>query len=129
MTQNMKTRAGGVTAEGTFTPDELVISQQFGGKRTMVSGAGVLARGTVLGKITASGKFTTALSAAADGSQTPYCVLLEDVDASAADADAMVLLQGEVNTNKLILGAGHTTTTIFDPLRTVGINCHTGMPW
>jgi hypothetical protein len=41
--------------------------------------------GTVLGKITATGKLVPHTLGAADGSQTVYGILLNDVDASAVD--------------------------------------------
>lgn len=61
---------------------------------TIVSGAGVLAPGTVLGRITASGKYEPATNAAADpatGSETAVAVLAYSVDATSADATAVVI--------------------------------------
>jgi hypothetical protein len=121
-TYSTKPKAAGVTAEGTFAQDELVVQVEIGEKRTIVSGAGIIQRGTVLGKITASGKLTTSLSAASDGSQTPYALAAETVDATSADADTIVYLGGTFNSNKLILGTGHTLTTVYDPLRQVDIH-------
>ncbi len=67
----------------------------------IVSGAGKLDSGTVLGKITASGKYTPVTVAAADGSQNAAAILLEAVDATSADAkgvgivrEATVVAQG-----------------------------------
>ena len=51
---------------------------------TLISGQN-LKSGTVLGKITASGKYTILAPAGADGSQTADAVLLDDVDASGGD--------------------------------------------
>lgn len=59
---------------------------------TIVSGAGVLTVGTVLAKITASGKYTSAKATGADGSQTAIAVLLEDVDATSADVTKVKVL-------------------------------------
>lgn len=61
---------------------------------TIVSGAGDLKVGTVLGKITASGKYTPSSTGAADGSQTAVAVLLDNVDATSADKVANVLIRG-----------------------------------
>jgi hypothetical protein len=47
--------------------------------------------GTVLGKITASGKLVPSVSGAADGSETPVGILFEDVDVSAGDQPALVV--------------------------------------
>ncbi|PNQ94975.1 head decoration protein [Azospirillum argentinense] len=72
---------------------------------TIVSGAGQLAAGTVLGKIAASGKYEPATAAAADpatGSETAVAVLLYPVDATAADVTAAAITRfAEVNTTLL----------------------------
>jgi hypothetical protein len=79
-------------------------------------------RGTVLGKITASGKYTIALSAAADGSQNPVAILADNADGSAADVVAGAFLEGEFNSNAVTLGTGITLTAAQDALRTLGIH-------
>ena len=60
--------------------------------------------GTVLGKITASGKYAAYDPAAVDGTETAVAVLWGKSDATAADADAVVLFRGPaiVNTNDLV---------------------------
>lgn len=126
---SQKPLAAGVTTVGTFAPDELVICAGTARVRTIASGSGVVARGTVLGKITASGKLTTSLTAASDGSQTPYVIAAETVDATSADADAVVYFSGSFNTNKLIYGTGHSLSTVFDPFRQLDIELHTGIPF
>jgi len=50
--------------------------------------------GSVLGKITASGKYKLSTDAGADGAQVGAAVLLEPVDASTADAPGVVLVRG-----------------------------------
>ena len=55
--------------------------------RTVVTGQ-TLTRGAVLGKITASGKYTLCDSTGADGSEAPVCILAEDCDASGGDLNA-----------------------------------------
>lgn len=105
-------------SEGSFTPDNLIVENERAEKLTIASGAGVLPRGTVIGKITASGKYLKSLSAASDGSQTPDAVLLNDVDATSADVDASVLLAGTVNGPALTIGTGHTLATVKAAFRT-----------
>jgi hypothetical protein len=112
-----KINAGGVTTEGTFTPDKLFDRDTVTRKRTIASGAGILPRGTLLGKITASGKYLKSLSAAADGSQVPDAVLLEAVDATAADVDAAVALAGTFAIQGITFGAAHTAASVEDGLR------------
>lgn len=53
---------------------------------TVVSGEGVLEAGTVLGKITASGKYAASPATGSDGSQVGVAVLCYRVDATSADA-------------------------------------------
>jgi hypothetical protein len=106
----------------TFTPDRLVAGPMplASKKVTLLSGQS-RTRGAVLGKITASGKYTLSASAAADGSQTPDVVLAQDCDATAGDAEALVYERGDFNTSALTLGAGHTASSIAAGLRAKGI--------
>jgi hypothetical protein len=70
---------------------------------TVASGAGVLQPGTVLGKVTASGKFVQFDHTAADGSQLAAGVLFDRVDATSADAKAInVARHAEVRASALI---------------------------
>jgi hypothetical protein len=50
--------------------------------------------GSVLGKITASGKYTLSPATGADGSQVANAVLLYAVDATLADATGIVVARG-----------------------------------
>lgn len=105
-----------------FTPDALLLSTANvrTKKRTLITGQN-LARGAVLGIITASGKVNLSLSAAGDGSNTPQYILAEAVNATAADQECLVYETGEFNSAALILGAGHTLATIEQGLRSKGI--------
>ncbi len=68
--------------EGTYSRDTVVIA----------SGAGVLDFGTVLGKITASGKYKKHTNGASDGTETAVAVLISRVDATSVDvAEAIVI--------------------------------------
>ncbi|MGF7175852.1 head decoration protein [Azospirillum doebereinerae] len=90
-------------------------------KVTIASGAGLLIAGTLLGRITASKKMVKSASASSDGSQTPNAVLAETVDATAADAEAIVYFTGEFNADQLTLGTGHTADSVRDGLRDLSI--------
>lgn len=90
-------------------------------KVTIVSGAGALGAGTVLGRITASKKYLTSLAAAEDGSEEVTAILGEPVDATAADAEAIVYLTGEYRADALTFGAGHTAASTRDDLRALSI--------
>ena len=87
---------------------------------TLISGQNCL-RGTVLGKITASGKYNKSLSAAVDGSETPVAVLAEDCDASGGDKVTVAYFRGDFRADKLILGTAHTLASIKAGLRTLNI--------
>lgn len=58
---------------------------------TIVSGAGKLEAGTVLGKITTGGKYQPSPATGSDGSQTAAGVLCYPVDATSADVPAVIL--------------------------------------
>lgn len=67
---------------------------------TIVSGAGKLAPGTVLGRITIGGKLTRLAPDATDGSETAAGLLWGEVDATSADAPAVVLVRGPAIANR-----------------------------
>ena len=109
--------------EGAYTPDSLLAGNAHllvARKVTVLSGQ-VLARGAVLGTITASGKAILSLAAAADGSQTPDLILAEPVDATGGDVPALAYERGDFNSGALTMGAGHTVASIREGLRAKGI--------
>lgn len=74
--------------EGRHTGEFLLSESNFHRSRdniVIVSGAGVLAPGTVLGKITASGKYKPSTATGSDGAETASAVLFRAVDATSAD--------------------------------------------
>lgn len=89
---------------------------------TILAGSNVtgtpLIRGTILGKITASGKYTVSTTAAADGSQNPIGVLAADCDAGAGDIVAPVYFTGEFADIRCVFGTGHSQPTVEAILRT-----------
>lgn len=110
------------TSEGVYTPDDLVLDTSTLQSDSIVLATGQnLSRGTVLGKITASGKYVKSLSDATDGSETPDAVLSEDCDATAADTTTLAYSAGYFNSNALILGASHTLASIKETLRAKNI--------
>jgi hypothetical protein len=99
-----------------MTSDAFIPDQLIGGdmkivtKTETITGGAIYKRGTVLGMITASSKWTLSLSASADGSQTPKRILVDDVDTTAGDALGGTYQMGEFNANAVILGTGITLT-------------------
>ncbi|KQN00563.1 head decoration protein [Sphingomonas sp. Leaf25] len=108
--------------QDTFVPDQLIGGDLkiVTGTRTIAAGQN-LRRGTVLGKITAGGKYVLALGASNDGSQTPVEILVDDVDATGGDKQAGTYLMGEFNERAVILGAGITLDAARAALETKNI--------
>ncbi len=83
--------------------------------------------GSVLGKITASGKYKLATSGGTDGAQTAVAVLLYPVDATLADAQGIVVARGPSIVSRAALAYDATVndagkiTTKLGQLAAVGI--------
>ena len=114
--------AQGFTSHGSYAPDNLIGGEfpRVARKITVASGAN-LAAGSLLGKITASGKHILSLLAAEDGSQTPDVILAEPADAATTDVQAIAYFSGEFNELALTFGAGHTADAVRDGLRAKSI--------
>ena len=102
--------------EGRLSRDNIVIA----------SGAGALLPGTLLGKLTASGKFAPSPETAADGSEAAVAILVGRVDATSSDVVAVGLMRhAEVNRYGLIYDASVDDdlkkSAKQDQLRAVGI--------
>lgn len=116
------THASGFTDQGEYKPCNLLAGEYPRIERiiTIASGS-ALTKGSVLGRITASGKFVLSESDATDGSETPDAILAEDVDASAEDKQSVVYFSGEFNENALTLGGSFTLDDIRAGLRSKSI--------
>ena len=81
---------------------------------TLVSGAGKIAPGTVLGRITTGGKYTILTPGASNGSQNAAGILWGPVNATDADAPGVVILRGPVivNRHEIIWPEGATEAQI-----------------
>ena len=71
--------------------------------------------GTVVGRISASGKITNLKSGATDGSQFPVGVLATDITqlGAAADVTVNMCISGDVAQEKIILDGSDTLTTVI----------------
>jgi hypothetical protein len=83
-------------------PGEFLMTEANGQRSreniTIASGAGIIAPGTLLGKVAASGKFVASAVGATDGSQTAVSVAIYGCDATSADAAiAAIVRDAEVN--------------------------------
>lgn len=95
-----------VLTEGRHAADFIISEAE--GKRSrdtiiIASGAGKVLPGTVLGKVTASGKYVPSPDTGADGSQTAAAINIYEVDATSADVSvAAINADAEVNVNELV---------------------------
>jgi len=108
----------------TFVPDQLLSGplQVVSDTVTIFTGsAATYKRGTVLGVVTASGKYTLSVATATDGSQVPKAILADDADATAADVLAGVYLMAEINQNRITFDPSWTLATLKTALRPYGI--------
>ena len=69
-------------------------------RETITVATGTLEPGTVLGRITASGKYAAYDPAAVDGTETAVAVLWGKADASAGDALAVAVVRGPAIVNR-----------------------------
>lgn len=119
----------GVTSESSSVDNLIAGSnhQTISRSITLLSGQNVV-RGTVLGIVTASGKYAISTAAASNGSQTPKAIAVEDCDATGGDKTLAVYIAGEFNENEITLGAGHTVASIREGLRDNGIFLKPSVP-
>ena len=75
---------------------------------------GVLAKHTVVGKITATGKLVALAPDAVDGSQNAYGILTQAVDATAADVRVGVYIAGKFNDAALVWPAHASLDTLIE---------------
>ena len=89
--------------------------------------------GSVLGRITASGKYKLATSGGSDGAQTASAVLLYAVDATLSDAEGIVVTRGPAIVSRAGLAYdatvddGSKITTKMSQLAAVGIIARDGV--
>lgn len=104
--------------------------QGYSRKDIIVVAGQNLAAGTVVGRITATGKFTAYDNDAVDGSQTAAGILIAAVNATAGDAQGVAVVRFAIAAKEqLIWGAGVTTQGEKDAaiveLEAAGIVCRT----
>ena len=68
---------------------------------TLTAPAGEMKLGTVLGKITATGKYVVSKQTASDGSEVPAGILFNDRVFAAGDVKALALVRGPASISKL----------------------------
>lgn len=99
---------------------------------TILSGVGKIIPGTVLGKVTASGKYKAVTPGASDGTEVASRISLQHADATSADAPRTVVLSrmAEVVAQALVWPVGITNnqkTAALAQLETAGIVARRGV--
>jgi len=98
---------------------------------TLAAGSGVVECGTVLGRVTETGKYMPLAPAADDGSQTAAAIILQHADATSADVIVVNLKRrAQVVMQALVWPAGITgpqMTAALGSLETLGIVARTGV--
>lgn len=111
--------------EGVFAHPNLIAGETtlVTEKHTILSGAGELSAGSVLAKDSGnSDKLVLVDDASGTGSiNVAYGILAEPVDASAADAEAIIYIKGHFNEDALTFGGDDTVADHRDALREKGI--------
>ena len=109
-------------SSAVYTPDNLLAGNAalLMSRQITVAAGQTLPRGAVLGLADDSKYYLTA-SAADDGSEVPDASLVEDVDATGGDVQALVYVRGDFNENAVTLGTGHTVASVREALRGKGI--------
>lgn len=108
---------------GEFQPDQLVSGEFPRVTKTVTLEAdnGIVVKGSVLGRVDVGGEYKLSVAAAEDGSEDVRVILVETVDTTDGEVDALVYETGEFNPHALTFGAGHTAESTEDALRALSI--------
>lgn len=87
---------------------------------TLTDGETVV-RGSVLGRVTANGKYLLSLNAATDGSEVARAIAAVAASPSGADETILAYVEGEFNIDELTFGTGQTAANTKDDLMDVNI--------
>lgn len=100
---NVMTGPGGITQKAEVKPVEILYSThrllQKGG--TLASGNGVIAGGTAMGRIAASGKYAPYADGNTDGTQTCVGFLRQTVDTTGGDKQGNLVFGGVLKNDAL----------------------------
>ncbi len=105
-----------------FTPKQLII-----GCHQMITGAIILlagiaySAGAVLGRVTATGKYTLVDNSKNDGTEIAKYILAGDVDATSADSPGIAYKTGQFNEAVLTFGGNDTADDHREALEARGI--------
>ncbi|GAA3684340.1 head decoration protein [Acetobacter lovaniensis] len=116
------------STQALFVPDQLIAGNLKLVTETVTFASGnTFSRGQVVGRVTATGKYIPSVATATDGSQVPCGIVVDTVDASAADAQGGVYQMGEFNSNYMTFDASWTLDALKAALRPYSIFIKTGL--
>ena len=103
----------GLTSAGDYSPKDLIAGAHPPVEIaiTVASGANAMTEGTILGKVTASGKYKAYAAGGSDGTQTACAILSQDTPQTSSDIKAYAYVHGVFNKNAL---TGYTTAAEAD---------------
>lgn len=97
----------------TYTPPNLIAGDYpLVTEPEVIASGQDLAKGALLGRVTASGKLVLSASGASDGSETPIAVLTSALDTSGGDIEAPVYKTGIFHYSGLQVGSGWTKASL-----------------
>lgn len=104
--------------QAVFNPDQLISGPlQVFTDTGIIAKAGILKRGTILGKVKDSGEYAPSKKGAEDGSEIPCAILVDDVNTTEDSVSGGVYLMGEFNQNRIIHDESWTAAELKDALR------------
>lgn len=106
-----------------YVPDQLIAGtlQLVTDTAVIAQAAAIHLRGTVMGKITASGEYIKSVKNADDGSEVPVAILVDNVDTTTTAQRGGVYLMGQFNQNVIIHDASWTLAELKAALRSYSI--------
>lgn len=108
--------------QAVFNPDQLISGPlQVVTDTGIIAKAGILKRGTILGKVKDSGEYAPSKKGAEDGSEIPCAILVDDVNTTTDAASGGLYLMGEFNQNRIIHDESWTAAELKDALRQFSI--------
>ena len=108
-----------IVGNGTF--------KEVANLETVTAPAGTMLRGTLMGKITASGKYIPSLNGAVDGSEVAVAILAEEIVSAGADHVVNLYKAGSFNSTGVTFGTGQTVANTKDDLHNVSIEITNGV--
>lgn len=109
---------GPMYRQDTFVPDQLIAGPlQLVTDNITVAAGRKYVRGTVLGLIAASGKYTLSKKSASDGSENPSVILVDNIDATPGDVRAGAYLMGEFNMHRITADTSWTPEALRTEMR------------